>query len=133
MNNLFELETINLIKDRIEQLDYSAQPLWGKMNVAQMLAHCTYAIDMASGKINPPRLLIGRVIGPFFKSTYSNDKVFSKGSPTDKMIEVTDERNFEREKKLLFSYLEKRDKMLILIIQMLMTFGKGTQNSIQRI
>jgi len=30
----------------------------GKMDVAQMMAHCSGALDMASGRLNPPRILI---------------------------------------------------------------------------
>lgn len=110
MKNLFEEEAIVEIKNRIEKLNNKSQPNWGKMNVAQMLAHCTKALDMATGKINPPRIFAGRLLGPFFKSTYHNEKPFAKGSPTVKLIEVIDERDFNKEKdslKFALDHLEK--------------------------
>ena len=103
MKNLFQQETITLIKNRIDQLEHSAQPLWGKMNVAQMLAHCKYALDMASGEINPPRIFLGRIIGPLVKSVYYNEKEFSKNSPTDPMVKVVNQRDFDTEKEKLVS------------------------------
>jgi hypothetical protein len=106
MNNLYQQESISLIKIRIEQLDHNSKPLWGKMNVAQMLAHCAKAMDMASGKINPPRRLVGRVIGPLFKTIYYNHKLFNKDSPTDDMIEVTDARIFNDERTNLLSCID---------------------------
>ena len=46
-----------------------------------MMAHCSGAIDMASGKLNPPRFLIGRVMGPLVKPIYTNEKtVFQEQS-----------------------------------------------------
>lgn len=110
MNNLFEKEAIDEIRGRIEQLNNDSLALWGKMNVAQMLAHCSGALDMASGNINPSRLLIGKIIGSLFKPTYYNEKPFSKDSPTDKLIVITDERNFNLEKDKLLETIDNFHK-----------------------
>jgi hypothetical protein len=56
---------------------------------------------MACGKLNPPRLLIGRLIAPFLKSIDTNEKPFPKDSPTDKQLVVSDARDFVRERELL--------------------------------
>ena len=53
----------------------------------------------------PPRLFIGRVLAPFFKAVYSNEKPFGKNSPTDKIFIVTAERDFEMEKEKLKAHL----------------------------
>ena len=63
MKNLFEHETVDEVIERIDGLEPEAQRQWGRMDVAQMLAHCAAALDMASGKINPPRMLIGKETG----------------------------------------------------------------------
>jgi hypothetical protein len=39
----------------------------GKMNAAQMLAHCVEPLKIATGKINEPRMFIGRILAPFFE------------------------------------------------------------------
>jgi hypothetical protein len=105
MKNTFNQGDIDEIIARIGQLSSESTALWGKMNVAQMLAHCTTALEMASGKINPPRVFIGRILGPLFKSIYYNDKSFGKDSPTDKLLVVADERNFILEKDKLLQII----------------------------
>jgi hypothetical protein len=101
MKTLFQSEAVDEIVARIGQLTPTTPALWGKMNVAQMLAHCSGAIDMASGRLILPRLLIGRILGPFVKPIYTNDKPFSKSSPTDKKLVVSDARNFVQEREQL--------------------------------
>ena len=86
MKNLFEKEAMDEVIGRIDSLRPAAQRQWGKMDVAQMLAHCSGVLDMASGKLNPPRILIGRIIGSFVKPIYTNEKPFSPNSPTDKKL-----------------------------------------------
>jgi len=81
MKNLFERETVDEVVSRIDNLQPASQRQWGKMDVAQMMAHCSAALDMASGRLNPPRPLIGLLIGPFFKSIYSNEKPFPGAVP----------------------------------------------------
>jgi hypothetical protein len=106
MNNLYLQESVNLIKNRINQLENKAEPLWGEMNVAQMLSHCKYALDMASCEINPPRILLGRVLGPLVKQFYYNERPFSKNAPTDPMVKVANQREFDTEKKELIVKLD---------------------------
>lgn len=101
MKNLFEKETSDEVIGRIDSLQPTAQRQWGKMDVAQMLAHCSRALDMASGKLNPPRMLIGRIIGSFVKPIYTNEKPFSQNNPTDKKLVVSDTRDFAREQERL--------------------------------
>ena len=101
MKNLFQRETVDEVITRIATLQPATQRQWGKMDVAQMMAHCSAALDMASGRMNPPRLLIGRLIGSFVKPIYTNDKPFSRNSPTDKKLIVSDQREFVREQEQL--------------------------------
>jgi hypothetical protein len=84
---------------RIDKLQATTERQWGKMGVAQMLAHCSATMDMASGRLNPPRILIGRVIGPLFKSILINEKPFGKNGPTDKKLIISDQRDFAREQE----------------------------------
>jgi hypothetical protein len=66
-----------------------------------MLAHCSAALDMALGRINPPRVLIGRLIGSLVKPIYTNEKPISRNSPTHKKLLVSDQRDFLREQEQL--------------------------------
>jgi hypothetical protein len=101
MKNLFENQTVDEMIKRIDGLEPEAQRQWGRMDVAQMLAHCAAALEMASGKINPPRMLIGRILGPFVKPIYTNEKPFSPNNPTEKKLVVSDSRVFSREREHL--------------------------------
>lgn len=101
MKNLFQPEAVDEVTSRIDSLQPASQRLWGKMDVAQMMAHCSGALDMATGRLNPPRMFIGRLIGPFVKPIYSNDKPFSQNNPTDPQLVVSDQRDFLREREQL--------------------------------
>ena len=101
MKNLFEHDSVEEVIKRIESLQPSSERQWGKMDVAQMLAHCAAAMDMASGKIDPPRILIGRILGPLVKPIYTNEKPFSRNSPTDKKLVIAERRDFEIEQSRL--------------------------------
>src|SRR5271157_6601156 len=72
MQNLFQEAAVEEVISRLDTLQPTSQRQWGKMDVAQMMAHCNAAMDMASGRLNIPRIFIGRVIGPFVKPIYTN-------------------------------------------------------------
>lgn len=101
MKNLFEQETVNEVISRIDKLQPTSQRQWGKMGPAQMMAHCSIGMDMASGRLNLPRVFIGRLIAPFFKSIFTNEKPFGKNAPTAKEFVVADQRDFAREQEQL--------------------------------
>ena len=99
--NLFEPETVDEVVSRIDKLQPASQRRWGKMDVAQMMAHCSITLDIASGRLNLPRMFIGRLIAPFVKSIYTNEKPFRKNGPTGKELVVVDRRDFAREREQL--------------------------------
>ena len=101
MKSLFEQEGVQEVFARIDSLQPASPRQWGKMDVAQMMAHCSATLDMASGRLNPPRALIGRVLGPIFKPIFTNKKPFSKNGPTGKELVVADARDFARERENL--------------------------------
>jgi hypothetical protein len=101
MKNLFEHETVDEVISRIDKLRPTSPRQWGKMDVSQMMAHCSITMDIASGRLNPPRILIGRLIAPFLKSIYTNEKLFGRNGPTGKELVVADQRNFAHEQEQL--------------------------------
>ena len=54
MKNLFEAATVEEVRGRIAQLKPDSERVWGKMNPAQALAHCSAAMEMATGAKRPP-------------------------------------------------------------------------------
>ena len=101
MDNLFQPNAVDTLISRIDQLQSTSQRQWGKMDVAQMMAHCSAALDMASGKIVAKRTFIGRVIGPRFRNLMTNDKPFGLGAPTSKELKIVDSRAFAQEQERL--------------------------------
>ncbi len=67
MKNLFEAERVKEVKERLARLSSDSGRLWGKMNPAQVLAHCSLAMEWAVGDKIPPRMFWGRIIGRIVK------------------------------------------------------------------
>ncbi|MBI3483523.1 MAG: DUF1569 domain-containing protein [Bacteroidetes bacterium] len=107
MKTLFESGVSTAMIDRIEKISPQSPRQWGKMGVAQMLAHCGNGLEMAMCTINPKRVFIGRLIGPLFRSKYIDDKPFDRESPTSEEIKVTDQRDFNAEKNRLILLVKK--------------------------
>ena len=96
------------VKERIAQLRPDSERLWGKMNPAQALAHCSAAIEMAVGEICPPRILIGRLLGGLAKkSLIVNGTPMRRNSMTAKSVMVTDERDFVVERQRLRELIDR--------------------------
>ncbi len=51
--NIFEKNVSDEIVQRINKLNNKSQANWGKMNAAQMLAHCSVTYEMAYDDIHP--------------------------------------------------------------------------------
>ena len=106
--NIFTPEIANTIIARIQQLTPQTQPLWGKMNVAQMLAHCNVAYEMAFENIHPkPGFLMRWVLKALVKPGVTNEVPYQKNLRTAPAFLITDERDFNKEKTRLIEYIEK--------------------------
>lgn len=108
MKNLFEAAEVEELKKRIAQLSADSEKQWGKMNPAQMLAHCSATMGMAMGKISPPRILVGRLLGRLAKkSLIVNGTPMRRNSMTEKSCLVTDERDFMVERERLRESIDR--------------------------
>jgi hypothetical protein len=108
MKNLFEAATVEEVKERMARLRPDSQRLWGKMTPAQALAHCSAGMEMAVGEKNPPRILIGRLLGRFAKkSMIVNEKPMPRNAATDKSLVVRDERDFDAERRRLCEFIDR--------------------------
>jgi hypothetical protein len=108
MKNLFEAARVEEVKKRIALLRTDSERQWGKMNAAQALAHCSAAMEMAMGKICPPRILIGRLLGPLAKkSLIVKGEPMRRNAMTEKSCLVTDERNFVVERQRLRESIDR--------------------------
>ena len=110
MKTLFDRDASTEIVQRINKLTPSTPRLWDKMDVSQMLAHCSGGLQMQNGDIKPARVFIGKIIGPFFKSFLTGDKPFKKSSPTAPEILIVNEMDFNKEKERLIGLIGRFQK-----------------------
>ncbi len=101
MKNLYDPAVLQEIVQRVDSLSASNTRQWGKMETAQMLAHCTVALEAAANKSHPPRVFIGYILGPLFRSQFYNDRPFNRNGPTHPQFRISDQRELEKEKQRL--------------------------------
>ncbi|MCR8656573.1 DUF1569 domain-containing protein [Paenibacillus endoradicis] len=101
MKTIFNPMRAAEVLKRIDKLSPNSQPQWGKMNVAQMLAHCSSFQDIAMGTSFPPRSWLGIIVGRFAKQIMYNDKTLPRNMSTIPTILIADNREFDIEKEKL--------------------------------
>ncbi|HKV60678.1 MAG TPA: DUF1569 domain-containing protein [Candidatus Acidoferrum sp.] len=108
MKNLFEAARVEEVKERMAQLRLDSKPLWGRMNGAQALAHCSAAVEWAVGDRIPPRMFLGRIMGQIVKPmVLGNDEPMRRNSPTAKDLVVQDERDLGTERERLRGLIDR--------------------------
>jgi hypothetical protein len=108
IKDIFITAVNNELVTRVNLLKPTSTPLWGKMDVAQMLAHSNITYEMAFEDIHSkPRGIMKWVLKTFIKSTVVGLKPYSKNSRTAPQFIVTDKKDFEIEKQRLLSYINK--------------------------
>lgn len=106
MDSLFKAEDNNYIQERINKLTPDSKPLWGTMNVSQMLAHLQPTMQMCFGELRLKKKLISFLIGKRAKEKIITEEPFQQNIPTLKEFKVA-EKDFETEKKALLSYVDR--------------------------
>lgn len=99
--------TANLLK-RINKLQPTSQPEWGKMGAAQMLAHCCVAYDITYGKTEVKyNWFMRKMLGWFVKPIVVGEKPYEKNTRTAPVFIIEDERDFAAEKARLTEYIQR--------------------------
>ncbi|MDX1350320.1 MAG: DUF1569 domain-containing protein [Putridiphycobacter sp.] len=108
MKNVFDADDAQSYIARINQLELSHQPKWGKMNVAQMLAHCNVSYEMALSDQYPQAKGLKKMMMKLFvKPIVVGEKPYKKNSPTAPAFKIANERDFEVEKQRLIDYINQ--------------------------
>src|SRR5215469_1032023 len=110
MKNLFDPVLASEIKQRILRLEPGSVREWGSMTLAQTLAHCTAAMRMAMGTVNPKRApfpanFLGRLIKPL---VFGDDKPIRRNSPSapELFTSGVTQGDFERERHELIAAVD---------------------------
>ena len=108
--NTFDPKTTEEIFKRLEKLNYMSKPQWGKMNVAQMLAHLNVTYDLAYNRVqSPANFFVKLMLKLFVKPIVTNDKPYKKNSQTAPVFIISNERDFEKEKSIFIDNVKKTE------------------------
>lgn len=103
MKTIFDQEIRKQLIDRIAQINETQKPLWGKMNINQMLKHNTYWNRWILGKGNYSykQEFMGKIFGKLaLKRMIRDEKPFYKNIPTSNQFKVkVSTGNIETEKR----------------------------------
>ena len=112
MKSVFKLSDSQELIERINKLSPETKQLWGKMNVAQMLAHCNVTYELVYEDKHPkPNAIAKFLIKLFAKETVVGDKPYTKNTRTAPVFIITDERVFKAEKERLINHIKKTQEM----------------------
>ena len=112
MKNIFTKEVTAEVVARIDRLTSEVQPIWGKMSVAQMLAHCCVTYEMVYTDKHPrPNAFTRFMMKTLIKNIVTSEKPYVKNGRTAKQFVISDDKNFETEKKRLIDFITKTQQL----------------------
>ena len=108
MKSIFDKKIREEIITRINSLKEDSVAQWGKMNVSQMMKHCSQWDEMALGKQKYKQSFIGKLFGKMALKDMLKDQPIKKGLPTVPSFKIEAHINFTEERakwiKLLKEY-----------------------------
>ena len=109
MQNIFDAKDVQQYIDRINSLTPEAQQKWGKMNAEQVLAHLNVAYSMVfePEKHKKPSFIAKFLLSNFVKPKLTNELPYKQNLPTSPAFIISNERNFEEEKKKLIGNIQR--------------------------
>jgi hypothetical protein len=109
MKSLFETESYNEVKNRINAIPEGSAPQWGKMNAGQMFKHCQTPFDIIDGTVefNVKVGFFKKLIFSMMKSMMYNDKLWKQSVPTPKEFVIDYEVDPAQEREKLLSKVHR--------------------------
>lgn len=112
MQNVFLKEDCDQFITRINQLKIDSQPLWGKMSVDQILAHCNVTYEMVYDNIHAkPNVFMRLILKLLAKNAIVSEKPYARNIHTAPQFIIAGGRDFELEKSRLISYILKTQEL----------------------
>ncbi len=109
MKSVFDKTTRDELIYRISSLNENSAAEWGKMNISQMLQHCTLCEEMYLGKRKYKRTLFGRLFGKLaLKNLLKDERPLQPNAPTGLAFKIQETSgNVEEEKLKWISLIEE--------------------------
>lgn len=112
MQNVFKSEDCEIFINRINQLKTDSQPLWGKMSVDQMLAHCNVTYEMVYDTIHKrPNAFVRFLLKTLAKKAVVGDTPYAKNIKTAPQFIIKGNKDFHLEKNRLINYINKTQEL----------------------
>lgn len=106
--NIFTKDVTDGIIDRLHKLTPETKALWGKMQVAQMLAHCNVTYEMIFEDTHAqPNAFLKFILKTLVKKKVVSDTPFEHNSRTAPQFIIQDTKDFIIEKERLIGYIQK--------------------------
>lgn len=108
---MLKKNTVEII-NRINQLTEITKPIWGKMSVDQMLAHCCVPYEFVYDKVNKKSNRFKKLMLKLFvKKFVVSEKPYQKNGQTASGFLIKNRREFETEKTRLIHYINKTQEL----------------------
>ena len=109
MKSVFDKATIDELINRINSLSENSTAQWGKMNIYQMLKHCTKCEEMYLGKAKYKRAFIGRIFGRIgLNNLLKDEKPLGRNAPTNSLFKIKEiNGDVSSEKRKWMSLMEE--------------------------
>ena len=107
MSSLFHPADRDAIAQRLACLEPTTPRLWGRMDPAQMLAHCALGLEAATGDRPMKQVFLGKLLAPLIRSRALGEKPWQKNGPTSPVLVVADARDLETERIRLATLLDR--------------------------
>lgn len=99
MKTIFDQTTREELTRRIGTVNENSKAQWGKMNIYQMLKHCTLWEEMALGKTKYKRAFVGRLFGKIaLKKVLKDDAPLTRSTPTLAELRIKGDGDVSAEK-----------------------------------
>lgn len=112
IKNVFDNKVSQELIGRIDKLDQKKKPIWGKMSVDQMLAHCNVTYELVYETKHPKAAGFKKfILKLLVKNLVVNDKPFKRSSQTAPEFLMKESKDFNLEKKRLIEHIQKTEKL----------------------
>ncbi len=107
MMSLFHPPDCEALRRRFVALEPEGPRQWGRMDAAQMLAHCAKGLEAAMTDRPVRQVLLGRLVAPLLRPLVLGEKPFRRNAPTSPLFVVADARDFDAELRRLAHLIDR--------------------------
>lgn len=110
--NIFTPEVTSEVINRINKIEPTTKPQWGKMNASKVMSHLCVSYEMAFEDIHKkPNAFVKWLLKSFVKKGVVNEKPYPINGKTAPAFIIVEEKDFETEKARLINYIKKTQEL----------------------